>query len=82
MHQDCKHLLCKPFVKIYNESISTGIVPEIFKISRVTPVYKSGATTELGNYRPIAIISPFSRVLERLIYNKIFCLSRKRIDTF
>jgi hypothetical protein len=77
VHQVYKHLLCEPFVKIYNESISTGIVPEIFKISRVTPVYKSGATTELGNYRPIAIISPFSRVLERLIYNKMFASLEK-----
>ena len=56
------HLLSTPFAKIYNESISTGVVPEIFKISRVTPVYKSGVSTELGNYRPIAIISPFSKV--------------------
>ena len=72
------HLLCKPFVKIYNESISTGIVPEIFKTSRVTPVYKSGVTTELGNYRPIAIISPFSKVLERLVYHQIFAFLEKK----
>jgi hypothetical protein len=71
------HLLCKPFVKIYNESISTGIVPEIFKISRFTPVYKSGVTTELGNYTPIAIISSFSRVLERLI-TKFLPFSKKK----
>jgi hypothetical protein len=74
------HLLCKPFVKIYNESISTEIVPEIFKISKVTPVsYKSGVTTESGNYRPTAIISPFSKVLERLIYTtKFLPFSKKK----
>ena len=43
-----------PFTEIYNESISSGEVPDIFKISRITPVYKSGPVTELGNYRPIA----------------------------
>jgi hypothetical protein len=77
VHQNSSHLLCKPFVKIYNESISTGIVPEIFKISRFTPVYKSGVTTELGNYTPIAIISSFSRVLERLI-TKFLPFSKKK----
>jgi retron-type reverse transcriptase len=54
------------------------VVPEIFKISRVTPVYKSGVTTELGNYRPIAIISPFSKVLERLVYNQVFSFIEKQ----
>jgi retron-type reverse transcriptase len=72
------HLLSTPFAKIYNESISTGVVPEIFKISRVTPVYKSGVSTELGNYRPIAIISPFSKVLERLVYNQVFSFIEKQ----
>ena len=28
-------------------------------------------------YRPIAIISPFSKVLERLIYNQIFAFLEK-----
>ena len=61
--------LTSPLTKIYNESITTGKVPEIFKISRVTPRRspKSGDPTELGNYRAIAVISPFNKIFERLI---------------
>ena len=40
-----------------------------WKVSQVTPVYKSGDVTNLGNYRPISILSPFSKILERLVYN-------------
>lgn len=72
------HSLSIPFTRIYNESISTGIFPEAFKISRVTPIFKNGMTTELGNYRPIAIISPFSKILERLIYDQLFIYLEKK----
>jgi len=52
-----------PFTYIYNQSIANGIVPEAFKISRVTPIYLSGEVTDTGNYGPIATLSSFSKVL-------------------
>ena len=33
---------------ICNQSIETGIVPDAFKISQVTPIYKSGEATDTG----------------------------------
>ena len=59
------------FTNIFNESISTGVVPDILKISRITPIYKSGDTNGPHNYRPISILSVFSKVLERLVYNQL-----------
>ena len=59
------------FTNIFNESISTGVVPDILKISRITPIYKSGDTNEPHNCRPISILSVFSKVLERLVYNQL-----------
>ena len=73
-------LLTSPFTKIFNESIATGSVPEVFKVSRITPIYKSGSPTELGNYRPIAVISPFSKIFERMIYDQLlFYLEKHNI---
>lgn len=69
--------LSKPFTLIYNESVSTGTVPDIFKIARITPVYKSGAQTDPGNYRPIALLSPFCKILERIIYNQLISFLEK-----
>ena len=38
-------------------------------ICKVTPVLKAGAVTDPGNYRPIAVLSPFAKqILERLLY--------------
>ena len=66
-----------PFTYIYNQSIASGIMPDVFKISRVTPIYKSGEVTDTGNYRPIATLSSFNKVLERLIYNQLHLFLEK-----
>lgn len=50
--------LSKPFAFTFNKSISTGIVPDVFKVSKVTPVFKSGALSDPGNYRPKATLYP------------------------
>ena len=65
------NLLSTPLTSLFNESIESGIVPDIFKISKVTPVFKTGAVTDPGNYRPIAVLSPFAKILERLVYNQL-----------
>ena len=51
--------------------LNHGIVPDISKISKVTPVFKTDAATDPGNYRPIAVLSPFAKILERLVYNEL-----------
>ena len=74
--------LSAPFTAIYNESILSGEFPEIFKISKVTPIFKSGSVSDLGNYRPIAVISPFSKVLERLVYDQLVSYLEKECLLF
>ena len=41
--------LSAPFTKIYNQSIQTGVVPNILKVSQVIPVYNSGDVTSYIN---------------------------------
>ena len=66
--------LSVPFTQIYNQSIETSIVPNILKVSRVTPVYISGDATDPANYRPILIstLSSFRKGFEKLIYNQLY----------
>ena len=74
--------LSAPFTEIYNESILSEEVPEIFKISKVTPIFKSDSLSELGNYRPIAVISPLSKVLERQVYDQLVSYLEKECLLF
>ena len=71
-----------PFTFIYNQSFIQGIVPDILKISRVTPVFKNGITTNAANYRPIAILSPFSKILEKIISDQLNSFLEKIIFCF
>ncbi|XP_065643028.1 uncharacterized protein LOC136074619 [Hydra vulgaris] len=49
-----------------------GIFPEKLKTAKVKPIFKSGDTSEIGNYRPISILSTFSKILERIMHNRVY----------
>ena len=57
-----------PLTHIINISINSGYVPTDFKIARVKPLFKKNARTEVGNYRPVSILSVASKILERAVY--------------
>ena len=59
-------------IHIFNLSLSTGVVPSQLKIAKVVPIYKAGDSHLFNNYRPISILPSISKVLERIIYNRIF----------
>ena len=60
-----------PLTFLINHSFHNGIFPDEFKLAKVIPIYKSGSTMELNNYRPISVLNIFSKTFERLMYNKL-----------
>ena len=64
----------KPFNTICNLSFNTGSVPDGMKVSKIVPLFKSGDKTIFTNYRPVALLPQFSKILE-----KLFC---KRLNSF
>ena len=65
------HLIVEPITHIINLSITNGIVPDKMKLARVIPVLKCNDQTQLSNYRPISVLPVFSKILERVIYNRM-----------
>jgi len=57
---------------LFNQSISSGIVPTEWKLARVTPIFKKGKRQVVNNYRPISIIPALAKVYERIIYDQLF----------
>ena len=47
------------------------------KIARVSPVYKSGESSDVTNYRPISALPCFSKIFERMMYNRLFSNKHK-----
>ena len=53
-------------------SINQGIFPTELKLAYITPIYKNGDKTLINNYRPISILSVFSKIFEKLMYKRLF----------
>lgn len=52
---------------IFNLCLSEGIFPDKLKIGIVKPLYKKGSRKEINNYRPITLLSSFSKIFEKII---------------
>ena len=52
-------------------SLSSGTVPACFKLSYVSPLFKSGDTAVAGNYRPVSLLPIVSRLLEHCVKKQI-----------
>ena len=61
-----------PLTNIFNSSLSTGIVPSALKLAKIVPIFKQGTHEDITNYRPISILPYFSKILEKLMYNRLY----------
>lgn len=60
-----------PLTIIFNASLSAGIFPSRFKETLVHPIFKSGDTHDVNNYRPIAILNSFAKIFEKLVHSSL-----------
>jgi len=52
-------------------SLSIGVFPDKWKISYVTPVFKSGDINHIINYRPVSMMSIIPKIFEGIVYRKV-----------
>ena len=57
--------------KVVSSSFAQGIFPSALKRARVVPIYKGGSKSEVANYRPISLLSSFSKVYEKLMHARV-----------
>jgi len=63
--------LAKPLSIIYEQSWLTAEVPDDWRITSVTPIYKKGQKEDPGNYRPGSLTSVPGKVMEQIILSAI-----------
>ena len=61
-----------PLHHVFTLSLNQGVFPEKLKMAKVTPIYKAGNQSLLTNYRPISVLPTFSKILERIMYNRFY----------
>ena len=58
---------------LFNECISEGIYPDTLKVGRVIPIFKSGDSTNISNYRPISTLLTVNKIFEKILHNRLVC---------
>ena len=49
--------LALPLAQLYQSLFNSGVVPKEWKVAMVTPIFKTGKSTDVSNYRPISLTS-------------------------
>ena len=61
-----------PFLQVFIDfSFENGIFPDNCKTAKIFPLPKKGDVNNPSNFRPISILSCFSKIYERVLYNRL-----------
>ena len=64
--------ISEPLAFLVNDSFARGNFPEKLKLARITPVFKKGSRFDIDNYRPISVLSNFSKLFEKAMYHRLY----------
>ena len=64
--------LCTPLSIIINQSMCTGTFPDLMKLAEVVPLYKGKSRELETNYRPISLLTTMSKVMEKVVYKRVY----------
>ena len=71
--KSCHDILSVALSRFFNNFMRIGIFPDVLKIGKVTPIYKSkGNKQYFDNYRPISILPIFGKIFEKIMYTRIY----------
>ena len=68
---NCDFKFTQALADIITASFQEGIFPQTLKSARVVPIHKGGAKTDVANYRPISLLSTFSKIYEKLMHHRL-----------
>ena len=68
-------------IYVFNLSMLNGKFITNFKTAKVIPIFKKGNRTIVSNYQPISLLPTMSKVLEKIMYNRVISFLNK-LDFF
>ena len=70
--KDSASVIASPIAHIINLSLRTSTVPNLWKIAKICPIFKSGNSDLVENYRPISILPILSKLLEKSVHKQLY----------
>lgn len=67
-----------PIFSICKSSLQAGVFPDALKNAKVTPIFKAGDSSLSSNYRPISVLPVFSKILERIMYKRVYSFLKRQ----
>ncbi|XP_045538980.1 uncharacterized protein LOC123722157 [Papilio machaon] len=77
---NCAKSLSYPICILFNKSLQECTFPNIWKQANIVPVYKKGLKNLIINYRPISILKTLSKLMELLVYRRIYPIIKQGIS--
>jgi hypothetical protein len=62
---------------LINSIFNTAIYPDILKQAVVIPINKTGEVFNINDYRPVSILSTINKIIEKIIYNRMYSFIEK-----
>ena len=69
-----KNEISKQLADLFNLSFMTGVFPSVLKTAKVVPVSKKDSKLDYSNYHPISLLSNVEKILEKLMYKRLYTL--------
>jgi hypothetical protein len=69
--------ILQSLTNVLSLSFSQGVFPSELKTAKVIPIFKNDNPMYFTNYRPISVLSTFSKLFERLMYNRMLSFIEK-----
>ena len=67
---------------LVNLSLTNREFPNLCKIAKGIPLYKNGDPFDSSNYRPISLLSTFSKIFEKCVYKCVYSFIEKNYLSF
>ena len=68
----CSISLCEPIHHLFVQCLQQAYLPKEWRIHKIIPIHKSKDISSVKNYRPISLLCCISKVLERIVFDKVY----------
>ena len=72
-----KNEISNQLADLFTHSFKTGVFTSVLKTAKVIPIFKKDSKSDYSNYRPISLLSNIEKILEKLMYRRLYTLITK-----